>query len=138
MIDDSHRLARARAAITLALRHLSEALDSFGARVDHEKDVATITKAEGRHLYEALGALLRGAEQLRATERGTLEECERTMRDVARNVENRLPPGWRFLVLACTLDSPGFTSYVANVNRADACALLTEWLAKIRLERPEA
>lgn len=120
-LDDAHRLRRGQAAVEVALEHLAK----LGRRAPPEVRAAIV-------------ALERGLAQMEAVERGTLEEAERTMQGIARNVENRLPAGWRFLVLACTARAPGFTSYVSNIERSDACALLTEWLAKIRLRRPDA
>jgi hypothetical protein len=125
-VDNLHRLTRARAALRVAKREL-ELLDLAGL------------PGPTRHgLAVAHQALERGLEQAGARERGNLEECERTLQDVGFAVENRLPAGWYFLVLACTRGAPGFVSHVSNVMREDACALVTEWLAKVRLERPPA
>lgn len=121
-IDDSHRLARARAALEVANQHLTLA--------------ALQPPLDAVQVARAYHAVQRGLAQIGERKRGTLEEAERVMASVAREVENRLPAGWCFLVLACSRTAPGFTSYVANVERADAVALLTEWLVKIQLRKP--
>lgn len=62
----------------------------------------------------------------------TLEEAERAAQYAGRGVAEHCPDGWGFLVLMATFGAGGDMTYVSNVEREDASAMLEELLGKWR------
>jgi hypothetical protein len=53
-----------------------------------------------------------------------------TLRDIAAKIGSALPAGWGFLLHIFSFGDKGSTFYISNAERADAIAMLREWIEK--------
>ena len=68
--------------------------------------------------------------------RAVLEQAEVAVRKLGEAMVKKCPAGWGFVTILASFGENGFSTYVANVERASAISLLREMADKI--EREEA
>jgi hypothetical protein len=58
------------------------------------------------------------------------EIVKHKMQGIAKKVEEELPKGFGFVVLAFEFDKKGQMMYVSNANRSDVVVAMEEWIIK--------
>lgn len=103
-----------KTAVTLRVA-LPRPMDGFAR-------ICMFSPDESRGLANAIAHAARDA-----WPRYPVESAERVMQDIARNVEERIPHGYGFVVLLTSFGENGFASWVGNIGRENLPKALREW-----------
>ena len=64
-------------------------------------------------------------------DRASLEQAERVARELGRNLKERMPPGWGFILWLESFGEDGFATYLSSIERETAIRSIKEWIARM-------
>ncbi len=73
---------------------------------------------------------------MRTPDRATLEEAEREIQAVAREVKKMCPEGWGFFLVMASFGEDGISTYMSSLGRDGAVKLLREMADKLEDNEP--
>ena len=73
---------------------------------------------------------------LDAFPRAPLEVAENRIRDIGRDIHDRMPANWGFVLVMSSMGGPGLSTYLSSLERSGAVKLMRELADSIESGKP--